>query len=32
MKLIHSVLVALTVIWLAGCSSTGGTKSGDVAV
>jgi peptidoglycan-associated lipoprotein len=32
MKLIHNVVIALVVVWLAGCSSTGGTKGEDVAV
>lgn len=33
MKLIQSMVIALTVVWLAGCSSTGDTKGGaDVAV
>ena len=31
MKLIQSVLLAVMVVWVAGCSSTGGT-TGDVAV
>ena len=32
MKLMHAVAIALTIGWLAGCSSTGGKKEGDVAV
>jgi len=32
MKFIQAVAVALFLVWLAGCSSTGGNKEGDVAV
>jgi peptidoglycan-associated lipoprotein len=32
MKLVQTVAVAAIIVWLAGCSSTGGTKGGDVAV
>jgi peptidoglycan-associated lipoprotein len=32
MKLVQTVAVAMVMAWMAGCSSTGGTKGGDVAV
>ena len=32
MRLIRTVAVAMAVVWFAGCSSTGDTKGGDVAV
>ena len=32
MKLVKTVAVAMAMAWIAGCSSTGGTKGGDVAV
>lgn len=32
MKLVMKVLTVLALVWLAGCSSTGGSKSGEVAV
>ena len=32
MKVFHRIVVVLVLAWLAGCSSTGGTKGGDAAV
>jgi peptidoglycan-associated lipoprotein len=32
MKLVQTVAVAVVMAWMAGCSSTGGSKGGDVAV
>jgi len=31
MKLIHRIVIVLVMAWLAGCSSTGGTRNGDGA-
>ncbi len=32
MKVFHRIVVVLVLAWLAGCSSTGGTKGGEAAV
>lgn len=32
MKLVLKAVMAMALVWLAGCSSTGGSKSGDIAV